>query len=437
MSKEIMLITYPDAITEAKKPPLQTLNKALKKYFLNFTAVHILPFFPATSDGGFAITEYKKVAFGSWNHINAIGKKYNLMIDFVLNHTSSKHSWFQKACLGNKKYIGYYTPYTTIPEHKQVFRPRSTPLFTKFGERYYVTTFSKDQVDLNYKNPIVVKNMIDIAAFYAQKNITYLRFDAAGYIWKDLDSASINTKDGDKIITKICNSIKPVIPVLELNFSNTIGNKGVHYNFALAPLVYYAFLTHDPKPLYDFLKEMKPGINVLSTHDGIPLLPGEKYLTKKQINKLVTDAKKKGFVSYKDATTPYELNVQLRTILGEQGVITGYALLLFLEGISGIYLNTLLGDQVPKKIKNNRDINRRKYTLQEIQKILPHKIYLEILSLIAFSKKIRGTSTIQLLKNNLLKISRGKHTLYVNFSKTNKKVNNKVILAKGYLLEEQ
>ena len=82
--------------------------------------IHILPFYPYSSDDGFSVIDYKKVdpACGTWENIESLRKNFALMFDAVINHISAESSWFKDYLAGKKKEIW--------------------------------TTFSADQVDLNF-----------------------------------------------------------------------------------------------------------------------------------------------------------------------------------------------------------------------------------------------------------------------------------------------
>ena len=95
--RDAVLITYGDSILKSGQTPLQTLNGFLTQHVSNtFTGVHILPFFPYSSDDGFSISDYTAVRhdLGGWEDIEEIGQRFKVMSDLVLNHCSSQHQWF-------------------------------------------------------------------------------------------------------------------------------------------------------------------------------------------------------------------------------------------------------------------------------------------------------------------------------------------------------
>jgi sucrose phosphorylase len=205
--KDAVLITYPDTIYEEGEKPLVTLLHFLKKHVRGaVTGVHILPYFPSSSDGGFAVINYKEVdpRFGSWGHIQNIARDYRLMVDLVINHVSSKSKWFAGFLQGDKRYREYFI-WTDKPiDMPKVFRPRESPLFSKFetaiGEKYVWTTFSADQIDLNFKNPEVLLKIIDVLLFYLSQGIEIIRLDAIGYVWKEPHTSCVNLAKTHQIV---------------------------------------------------------------------------------------------------------------------------------------------------------------------------------------------------------------------------------------------
>ncbi len=99
INKNAILITYANQITDSenKLSPILAQQKWLDENIDNaLKTVHILPFFPFSSDAGFSVMSYKQVnpEFGSWEDINKFEQNWTLMFDLVVNHCSSKHHWF-------------------------------------------------------------------------------------------------------------------------------------------------------------------------------------------------------------------------------------------------------------------------------------------------------------------------------------------------------
>ena len=165
--EDIVLITYGDSIQSSKIKPLKSLMNFINKFLYGtFNIIHILPFYPYSSDDGFSVVDYKKVnpSLGTWKDIESIQKKYKLMIDFVANHISSQSSMFQEYLNGNKEYDNYFIGFDKVPKSSSVTRAREHSLFSLYSKEgkdiFLWTTFSRDQIDLNYANEKVLLKMI-------------------------------------------------------------------------------------------------------------------------------------------------------------------------------------------------------------------------------------------------------------------------------------
>jgi len=151
---DILLITYADQLREPGEAPLRTLARFCKSHLRDLVSgVHILPFYPASSDDGFAVKDYFAVdpAFGSWNDVAHLGQSFDLMFDAVVNHLSAQGEWFRRFQRDDPQFRDFFITVKGQPDLSQVVRPRTLPLLTEFptarGRRRLWTTFSADQVD--------------------------------------------------------------------------------------------------------------------------------------------------------------------------------------------------------------------------------------------------------------------------------------------------
>jgi sucrose phosphorylase len=131
--KDVILITYGDQIRSEGEKPLQTLADFVETYLQNFiSTIHLLPFFPYSSDDGFSVIDYRQVdpALGSWEHIEKIRQCCDLMFDAVINHISRKSAWFQRFREGEEPYDEYFITVDPDTDLSQVVRPRALPLLT-------------------------------------------------------------------------------------------------------------------------------------------------------------------------------------------------------------------------------------------------------------------------------------------------------------------
>ncbi len=87
--KDVILITYGDLITSPQKKPLRALSDFLTVFMGSvINTVHLLPFFPSSSDRGFSIIAYEEVdpRLGSWDDIEELSLRFRVMFDGVFNH---------------------------------------------------------------------------------------------------------------------------------------------------------------------------------------------------------------------------------------------------------------------------------------------------------------------------------------------------------------
>ena len=194
-----ILITYGDQFRQEGLPPLRTLEAFCDEFLQGLVpGVHILPFFPYSSDDGFSIIDYRQVDpnLGSWVEVERIARRYRLMADAVLNHCSREHAWFKAFLRGDPAYRDYFITVDPTEDLSQVVRPRALPLLTSFqtshGEQHVWTTFSADQVDLNYANPDVLLEIVDVLLGYLAHGAQAIRLDAIAYLWKEIGTSCIH-----------------------------------------------------------------------------------------------------------------------------------------------------------------------------------------------------------------------------------------------------
>ena len=194
-----ILITYADQVQAPNEKPLQTLCEFCEKYLSGVIGgTHILPFFPSSSDDGFSVVDYREVDsnLGSWKDISSMQNHFRLMFDGVINHISSKGEWFKAFLHNDARYRNYFITVEDSPDLSQVIRPRALPLLTPFetasGEKRVWTTFSEDQIDLNYKNPEVLIEILNVLLLYVERGATFIRLDAIAYLWKEIGTTCIH-----------------------------------------------------------------------------------------------------------------------------------------------------------------------------------------------------------------------------------------------------
>lgn len=430
-----ILITYADSlIGEQECPTLPLLQSFLHEYIGSvISTVHILPFFPSSSDDGFSVIDPTAVdpVFGTWEDIHALQNEYLLMVDFIANHLSRENRWIQGSLENDPLYKDFIIELEGDEDLSSVFRPRALPLLTKIGEKLVWTTFSSDQVDVNYHNPQVLLQMTEILLHYLDHGASVVRLDAVAFLWKELGTRCIHHPKTHAIIQFFSHIMSSLLPgsllVTETNvphrenisyFGNGHNEATMVYNFSLPPLVFHTFLSGDATALSSWAKTLTlPSnevtfFNFLASHDGIGLMPVQDILSKSEIEAMAEHAKKQGgYISRRSesdgSTSPYELNINyfsaLSDILEEESeslaikrFIAASAIMIFFKGVPGIYIHSLIGSKnwsgAPSLSSQPRKINREKIEIQSLRNELsdPHSrrsvILKDMLALLSIRK---------------------------------------------------
>ncbi len=419
--KDVILITYGDLLRGEERSPLATLAKFCDTYLQgNINTLHILPFFPYSSDRGFSVVDFETVDphLGTWQDIGDLKDRYNLMFDSVINHVSSKSRWFQEFLNGNPYYWDFFmnfsSPEELTPEQRRkILRPRTSDILTQYqtinGPMYVWTTFSEDQIDLNYQNPDVLLRVIEILLMYARHGADVIRLDAVTYLWSQPGTGCAHLEQTHQIVKLFRNILDVVAPgvalITETNvphednisyFGNGRDEARMVYNFALPPLVLYTLYTEDATVLsrwaqgLDTPSDATTFFNFLDSHDGIGLMGVRNLLTQEDIDAIIKRAVEHGgYISYKtgeDGTEePYEINIAWFSALNREDAdedvayqvkrfVTSRIIALVLRGVPGIYLHSLIG--TPNDIAavlatdSKRDINRTVMDAQAIDQTL-------------------------------------------------------------------
>lgn len=437
--EDIWMIAYGDSIrgSEENKKPLTYLRRFLnEKLSDSVNGVHILPFFPYSSDDGFSVINYCQVndGMGDWSDIQDISKNTRLMADLVINHCSSRSQWFEefKQCkLPGKNYFIEASPEENID---QVVRPRTSSLLreveTLEGKKHVWCTFSHDQVDVDFSNPDVLCEFVEIIKFYLDFGVTVFRLDAVAFLWKELGTSCIHLPQTHAIIRLLRTLIEHHTPgailITETNVPNHenlsyFGNANeAHavYNFSLPPLVLQALVKGTSKYLKAWQMSMPPAqegtfyLNFLASHDGIGLRPVEGLLQEADINELVKTMQSFGArISWRSVSEtehkPYEINVTFfdalkGTVEGKDGwqierFLCAHAIMLALEGVPAIYVHSFIGTKNDYRgvelTQQNRSINRHKWNFDHLihtledESLHHHRVFNEMQRLCAIRRR--------------------------------------------------
>ena len=412
--KDVWVITYGDSVKQDSEAPLKTLKRFSDHYFKDvISGLHILPFSPYSSDDGFSVINYSEVnpTLGNWSDIQAISQDYDVMGDLVVNHCSQESQWFKNFQTRKDPGKDYFIEASPSEDLSQVVRPRTSPLLretkTSDGTRHVWCTFSHDQVDLNFSNPQVFLEMVQIMRLYLTQGVRIFRLDAVAFLWKKIDTDCIHLPETHEFVRLFRALIEAHTPnaivITETNvpnhenlsyFGNANEAHGI-YNFSLPPLLLHAFVSGNSSHLKRWSMSMPPAqrgtfyFNFIASHDGIGLRPTKGLLAQKEIDELVNTMQRFGArISWRavenDKKEPYEINVALSDALQgtasgpdqwqQQRFLCAHAIMFALEGVPGIYIHSLLGTQndneLVEETQHNRSINRRKWNVEEISEKL-------------------------------------------------------------------
>ena len=416
--KTSLVICYGDNINSNQKSSIQVFQnffkKNLKKYF---NAIHFLPFYPSSSDSGFAVKDHYKIEkrIGSWSDIKKISKSSHVMADIVINHSSARGLWFKNFLKKKRPGKDYFLTVNSKFNTSKVVRPRDHKLLKKidiFGKSDFLwRTFSADQIDLDFKNPSVLLRFIKIMVHLVSNGVTIFRLDAIAYLWKKNGTNCINLKQTHEIvkllrlISNLLNVETIIITETNLPEKENLSYFGKNdeanwiYNFSLPPLLIHAFLFENSSYLNKWSKKLPNAkfqnsyLNFIASHDGIGMRPTEGILNERSLNNFLKRLKKNGSkFSYRKVQNKskkvYEANITVFDALKKSDTdpngkffleryIAAHAIMISFEGVPAIYFNSLFGksnDEAKYVITgNNRDINRYKWNYENITKNLKDK----------------------------------------------------------------
>ncbi len=432
--QDAVLITYADQVTATVHAPIQTLADFARQHLRGLvSAVHLLPFYPWSSDDGFSVKDFFAVdpANGSWEDIGRFRPDFELMFDAVFNHLSAQSEWFQKFLADDPMFRDFFVTVPGTPDLSQVVRPRALPLLTEFstvtGPRKVWTTFSADQVDLNFKNPAVLLATMRALLFYVAHGARFIRLDAIAYLWKEIGTSCIHRPQTHTIIQlfrAVLDDAAPgVMLITETNvphrdnisyFGDGTNEAQLVYNFSLPPLTLHSFQTGDATALTRWARALVlPGgrvtwFNFLASHDGIGVNPARGILTDSEITTMIARVEAHGgFISYKDtpdgSQVPYEMNINYLDALSNPSaneppelatrkLLTAHAIMLSLQGVPGIYFHSLFGSRgdrpAVERTGIKRRINREKLERARLESELNNPASLRALVFRGFHEKL-------------------------------------------------
>jgi len=413
-SSSVVLITYPDSIYRKDESTLKTLTEFVKNRLSGLSSViHVLPFLPSTSDGGFAVSNHEKIddAFGNWNDLKELSSNHKIMADLVLNHVSSSHPWVQQFIKSQEPGLSnVFSPKQNL-DWSNVVRPRSSSLFsqinTEDGPKQVWTTFGPDQIDLNWHNPKMTIEFLNLIITYLSNGIKWFRLDAVGFIWKESGTTCLHLPKAHSIVkllrVLLNNLLDEGVLITETNvpqkenLSYLIPDDEAHmaYNFPLPPLLLEAIITSRADILnswifdWPILPEDTTLFNFTASHDGVGLRALEGLMNEQRIKDLLINCEKRGgLVSHRRLSNgddkPYELNISWWSAMEDSSrdakrfqyerFILSQLLVMALKGVPAFYLPALLASENDIKsfsmTGQRRDLNREKFKSENLLAVL-------------------------------------------------------------------
>lgn len=411
--QDAILITYGNQVSEPGKPPLVTLAEVLETHAQGaITGVHLLPFFPYSSDDGFSVIDYAHVNpdFGDWSDVARLGRTFRLMFDAVINHISRQSDWFQAFVAGDPAFAESFIVVEPGTDLSEVVRPRALPLLTAVqtasGEKLVWTTFSTDQIDLNFADPEVLLRIIDLVLLYVTHGAEIIRLDAIAYLWKEIGTSCIHLEETHRVVKlfrAVLDAVAPgVMLITETNvpheenisyFGDGTDEAQLVYQFPLPPLVLHTLSSGDATHLTAWAASLSlPSdqttfYNFLASHDGVGVRPVEGILARREVQALVDRTQAHGgHVSFKTnadgSESVYELNISYFDAISDpeggeplalqvDRFMVSQSIMLVLQGVPAIYVHSYFGSRnYHKGVERTgryRSINRETFKRSELE----------------------------------------------------------------------
>ena len=465
LQNKVQIITYPDSLGGN----LPELHYVLRRFFKNaIGGVHILPFYPSSSDRGFAPLTYDEVdpAFGTWVDVEKIGKDFDLVIDFMINHISRQSVFFQDYIEkgDESEYADMFFSFKKLKPDGWISDEDLAKVYTrKPRPPYFVLerpngalekiwcTFDYEQIDLDYGSAKTREVMRKFLIRLARNRPKMIRLDAVGYttlklgtncffvepdIWEIMEWLKdyVTAFDTD-IIPEVHEHYSYQLKLAEKNYWS--------YDFALPMLVLHALYNHTNKNISNWLRICpKKQITTLDTHDGIGIVDVIDLLSEAEIKETLDKLYHEGSNTKKIYSGPeyqnldiYQVNCTYYSALAcnDDAYITARTIQFFTPGIPQVYYVGLLAGQndieLVEKTQQGRDINRHNYTLDEIRSEINKPVVKRLLKLMEFRSSypaFNGRFSVLESEDNLLIIDweheRHKATAYIDLKDYKSKI---------------
>jgi sucrose 6(F)-phosphate phosphorylase len=428
VKNQVQLITYPDSLGGN----LKTLNYVLETYFpgLFKGGIHILPPFPSSGDRGFAPLTHLEIEpqFGAWQDIRHIGEKHDILLDLMVNHISTKSTYFQDF-LENGRKSEYADLFITLDkiwpngdppkeDIKKIFLRRTEPfsnfMIKKTGkvERVW-TTFGKttpsEQVDMDINSQIARQLLVEFMTNFNKNKVKIIRLDAIGYAIKKRGTTCFFVEPEIyrflEWISELANSFGiELLPEVHADYRTQfkLAEKGYWiYDFILPYTVLDALLNRTSKRLKEYLK-IRPHrqFTMLDCHDGVPIKPDLNDLYRSEDARKVVDiclnrgANLSLIFSPKhkdlDGFDVHQIRCAFYSMLdcNDDAYLAARAIQFFTPGVPQVYYVGLLAGKNDQsamaRTGEGRDINRHNYSVDEVEQELQRPVVQHLIKLIRF-----------------------------------------------------
>jgi len=252
---------------------------------LGVTAIWLLPFYPSPlKDDGYDIADYTDVHpdYGTLRDFErflqgAHARGMRVITELVLNHTSDRHAWFQRARNappGSPERDFYVWSDTPDKYHEariifQDFEP-SNWTWDPVARAYYWHRFYSHQPDLNYDNPEVLKAIFPVVDFWLEMGVDGMRLDAVPYLFEREGTSCENLPETHAFLKALRKHVdekfKGRMLLAEANqwpedaVAYFGGGDEAHmaFHFPLMPRMFMAVHTEDRLPIVDVLEQTPP-----------------------------------------------------------------------------------------------------------------------------------------------------------------------------------
>ncbi len=426
MKNQVMLITYADSLGKNLRELNNILTNELKEVV---GGVHILPFYPSSGDRGFAPIDYTKVDkdFGDWEDIEAISEKYDVMMDFMVNHISRKSPFF-KDFLKKKDeslYKDLFIRYNQFwpngePSQKDVDliykrKPRAPFVEVTFADgttEKVWCTFDEQQIDLDVTTEVTKKFIKENLSFLANKGAKVIRLDAFAYANKKVGTNCFFVEPEIWELLESCQeNLDPyevtVLPEIHEHYTiqQKIAEKDYYvYDFALPMLVLHALYSGRSERLLHWLNICpRKQYTTLDTHDGIGVVDVKGLLLDEEIEETKEALYGKGANVKKIYSSEaynnldiYQINCTYYSALGnnDRAYLLARTIQCFAPGIPQVYYVGLLAGENDIKLleetKEGRNINRHYYSKEEVEAEVQRPVVKQIFEVLKFRNKSKA-----------------------------------------------